>query len=145
MCSIIRSMEERDKKQVLEMMGEFYASPAVLSNGSREIFEADVNNCIGDCPFVEGYIFENENHIQGYAMIAQSCSTEFGKHCIWIEDLYIRDDFRGMGLGKQFFVFLSNQFHDCIFRLEVESDNLPALRLYEKCGFTQLPYMEMKK
>lgn len=145
MCSIIRSMEERDKKQVLEMMGEFYASPAVLSNGSREIFETDVNNCIGDCPFVEGYIFENENHIQGYAMIAKSYSTEFGKPCIWIEDLYIKSRYRGQGIGSRFLRFLEEHYPNCVFRLEVEAENERAVNVYQKCGFDVLPYMEMKK
>lgn len=141
----IRKMNPKDQDLVLEMMRNFYSSPAVFTDGSEEIFLRDIENCTGSNPFVEGYILETEGIAAGYAMVAKSYSTEFGKPCIWIEDLYIRDDFRGMGLGKQFFVFLSNQFHDCIFRLEVESDNLPALRLYEKCGFTQLPYMEMKK
>lgn len=141
----IRKMAPKDQDRVLEMMRNFYSSPAVFTNGSEEIFLRDIENCVGGNPYVEGYMLEADGKIGGYAMIAKSYSTEFGKPCIWIEDLYIREVFRGMGLGKQFFVFLSNQFHDCIFRLEVESDNLPALRLYEKCGFTELPYMEMKK
>ena len=40
MQSTIRGMEEKDRSRVLEMMRVFYASPAVLSNGSQEIFEA---------------------------------------------------------------------------------------------------------
>ena len=38
MNSIIREMTIEDKASVLEMMRVFYASPAVLSNGSEEIF-----------------------------------------------------------------------------------------------------------
>ena len=52
---------------------------------------------------------------------------------------------QGKGLGKQFFDFIDRQYTDCIFRLEVEKENLPAVRLYTKCGFTELPYIEMKK
>ena len=59
MQGIIRSMEEKDRGQVLEMMRVFYASPAVLTNGSQEIFEADINACLSDNPYLEGYIFEN--------------------------------------------------------------------------------------
>ena len=71
----IRNMEKYDKSQVIEMMRVFYASPAVLSNGSEEIFEADVDNCVGDSPYLEGYIFESEGTIQGYGMVAKSFST----------------------------------------------------------------------
>jgi ribosomal protein S18 acetylase RimI-like enzyme len=41
--------------------------------------------------------------------------------------------------------FITNKYPDCIFRLEVEEENERAVKLYEKFGFTVLPYMEMKK
>ena len=145
MPNIIRSMEEKDRSQVLEMMRVFYSSPAVLSNGSREIFEADVDHCIGDCPFVEGFIFEKEGNIQGYAMIAKSYSTEFGKPCIWIEDLYIKNQYRGLGIGSRFLRYVEEKYPNHVFRLEVEAENERAVNVYQKCGFRVLPYMEMKK
>ena len=43
---MIRLMKEQDKNEVIEMMTVFYASEAVSTNGSREIFESDFNNCI---------------------------------------------------------------------------------------------------
>lgn len=141
----IRPMVAADKSWVMEMMGVFYASPAVLSNGSAEIFSSDIDACVGDNPYAEGYIIENENDIQGYAMIAKSFSTEFGKKCIWIEDLYLKEAYRGMGIGKQFFDFITSKYAGCIFRLEAEAENTRAIRLYEKCGFEVLPYIEMKK
>lgn len=145
MGSEIRLMTAEDRRDLLEMMRVFYSSPAILSNGSEEIFEADFNNCIGDSPYLEGYIIEEAENIQGYAMVAKSFSTEFGKSCIWIEDLYLKDEFRGLGIGKMFFDFITEKYRDCIFRLEVEKENERAVKLYEKCGFTELPYMEMKK
>ena len=36
---MIRLMKEQDKNEVIEMMTVFYASEAVSTNGSREIFE----------------------------------------------------------------------------------------------------------
>ena len=126
-------------------MRVFYSSPAVFSNGSDEIFSNDIENCISGSPYVEGYVIEDSNNIQGYMMIAKSYSTEFGKPCIWIEDIYIKDEFRGLGLGTAFIEFITDKYTDCIFRLEVEEENERAVGLYEKCGFTVLPYMEMKK
>ena len=141
---MIRPMVAADRESVLEMMRVFYASPAVFTNGSEEIFAADIEACISGSPYLEGYILE-AGEIQGYAMIAKSFSTEFGKPCIWIEDIYIRDAFRGQGLGKAFFEFITSRYTDCIFRLEVEEENASALALYKKCGFAELPYMEMKR
>lgn len=145
MGSTIRSMTEADKTAVLEMMRVFYASPAVLSNGSEEIFLADIENCVNDNPYLEGYIMEDADQIQGYGMVAKSFSTEFGKPCIWIEDLYIKDAFRGQGIGKVFLDHIAQQYPKCLLRLEVEEDNERALKLYRKCGFAVLPYTEMKK
>ena len=145
MGSFIRTMTEADKDAVLEMMRVFYASPAVLSNGSEEIFLADIENCVNDNPYLEGYIIEDGGRLQGYGMVAKSFSTEFGKSCIWIEDLYIKDAFRGQGIGKVFLGFVADKYPDCLLRLEVEEENARALRLYQKCGFEILPYTEMKK
>ena len=141
----IRKMTAEDAATVLEMMRVFYASPAVLSNGSEEIFRADVENCVNDCPYLEGYIFAEADVIQGYGMVAKSFSTEFGKPCIWIEDLYMQPQARGQGIGSAFFAYLSSKYPDCVFRLEAEAENEGAVRLYERCGFSVLPYLELKK
>ena len=145
MKSIVRTMTESDKEAVIEMMRVFYASPAVISDGSEEIFLSDVENCINSNPYLEGYIIEDSSEIQGYVMIAKSFSTEFGKPCIWIEDLYIKEKHRGAGIGNMVMNFITQKYTDCIFRLEVEKENERAVKLYEKCGFEFLPYMEMKK
>ena len=145
MSSIIRPMEEKDREQVIEMMRVFYASPAVLSNGSEEIFNTDFNNCVGESPYIEGYVFCEAENIQGYAMLAKSFSTEFGKSCIWVEDLYIKSKYRGLGIGSQFLNYIQEKYPNSIFRLEVEEENEKAINVYKKCGYEILPYMEMKK
>ncbi|MBQ7919629.1 MAG: GNAT family N-acetyltransferase [Lachnospiraceae bacterium] len=145
MNTTIRPMNESDRESVLEMMRIFYASPAVLSNGSEEIFQSDVENCVNNCPFLEGYVFEADDKILGYAMLAKSFSTEFGKPCIWIEDLYIKEDYRGLGIGSQFFACIEEKYKNVIFRLEAEEENGRAVRVYKKCGYEVLPYLEMKK
>ena len=99
MQSTIRKMTEADRGEVLAMMRVFYASPAVSTDGSEEIFRADIDACVGDSPYLEGFVFESSGIIQGYAMIAKSFSTEFGKPCIWIEDLYLKPEHRMFGIG----------------------------------------------
>lgn len=145
MATTIRNMKIKDKACVIEMMRVFYASPAVLSNGSEEIFESDVENCVNESPYLEGYIFEDSGEVQGYAMVAKSFSTEFGKPCMWIEDLYIKNEYRGLGIGSDFLRYITNKYQDSILRLEVEEENERAVRVYKKCGFEVLPYMEMMK
>lgn len=145
MENIIRAMQIGDKNEIIEMMRVFYASPAVLSNGSQEIFEADFDACVSDSPYLEGYVFENGGEIVGYAMIAKSFSTEFGKRCIWIEDIYLKEGSRGLGIGSLFLDLIEKKYPDAILRLEAEEENERALHVYKKCGFEILPYLELKK
>ena len=145
MSIVIRPMEERDRDAVMEMMRVFYSSPAVLTNGSEQIFKADIDNCVNDSPYLEGYIIEREGEILGYSMVAKSFSTECGMPCIWIEDIYIKEEFRGLGLGSGFFKFIEEKYPSHLMRLEVESDNERAMRVYRKNGLEIMPYTEMKK
>lgn len=130
---------------VIGMMRVFYASPAVSTNGSEEIFRCNVEQCLTDNPYLEGYVFTDEEKAAGYAMIAKSFSTEFGRQCIWIEDLYLEPQYRGTGIGTRFLSFIKQKYADSIFRLEVEEENRRAVHVYRKNGFEVLPYMEMKK
>lgn len=141
----IRNMTAVHEEAVLEMMRVFYASPAVLSNGSEEIFRNDVAACVGGSPYLEGYVFAEGEQLLGYAMVAKSFSTEFGKPCKWIEDLYILPDFRGQGIGTAFFAFLEEKYPESLLRLEVEDENERAVAVYTKNGFEVLPYTQMKK
>lgn len=145
MQDLIRSMQERDREAVAEMMRVFYASDAVWSNGSDEIFAADVDACLSDSPYLEGYVFEGDGVLQGYAMVAKSFSTEFGKPCMWLEDIYVAPEFRDRGIGSAFMSYVQEKYPNAIFRLEVEPENERAVHVYEKCGFSVIPYMEMKK
>ncbi len=145
MNDVIRKITAEDREAVVALMREFYATPYVSTDGSDEIFYADVDACITGSPYVEGYVFEVDGEVQGYAMLAKSYSTEFGKPCIWIEDLYLRDACRGKGLGSRFIEQVSRTYPGALLRLEVEAENEYAIGVYKKAGFDFLPYMEMKK
>ena len=76
-------------------------------------------------------------------MAAKSFSTEFGKSCIWIEDLYMKPESRGFGIGSHFFRYIKEKYPDAVLRLEVEPENERAIHVYKKAGYEVLPYMEM--
>ena len=139
----IKKMVPAHGEAVLDMMRVFYASPAVLSNGSEEIFRADVENCVNDSPYLEGYVFEENGRLLGYSMLAKSFSTEFGKPCIWIEDLYLTEGNRGKGLGTAFLQFVVQRYPNAVIRLEAEEENENAIAVYRKNGFEEIPYMEL--
>lgn len=146
--SIIRKMQRQDTEEVISMMRAFYNSPAVLHKAEDGVLRKDIADCVSDeMPFIEGYVFEEQDKIVGYAMLAKSYSTEYGGVCIWIEDLYMKPDWRGHGIGSKFFAFLEETYcDDCVrFRLEAEAGNTRAIEVYKKTGYEILPYVELTK
>lgn len=142
----LRSMRKSDRAEVREMMREFYSSGATLTRGSDEIFNKDISECLSERPFLEGYVFsfkDSDSSLWGYAMLAHSFSTEFGRQCIWIEDLYLREEARGLGLASQFFKYMEEKYPDALFRLEAEYENGHAMEIYKNKGFREFPYVEM--
>lgn len=142
---IIRKMIKEDKEIIFNMMKVFYNSDAVLTNGSDEIYNNDIDTCISDSPYLEGFVFILNNEIIGYSMIAKSFSTEFGLPCIWLEDLYIKEKYRHLGYGSQFFKYIDDNFKNVIIRLEVEEYNLKAIECYKKKNYNFMDYKEMYK
>ncbi len=141
----IREIRPEDKGEIIEMMRVFYSSDAVFTNGSDEIFSSDIDACLGDSPYLEGYVFDEDGEILGYSMLAKSFSTEFGRPCIWIEDLYLKEKCRGYGYGSRLMEFVKEKYKSAVIRLEVEEENERAVHVYKKAGFENLPYLEMIK
>ena len=140
----MRKMTAADKPHVLEMMKKFYSSDAVMTNGSEEIFANDIEECLSDSPYLEGFVFtDGEGTVRGYAMIAHSYSTEFGRRCISIEDIYLEEELRGSGIASEFFDYLRIRYPDYVNRLEVETENERAIAAYRRNGFEEIPYREM--
>ena len=61
----IRDLEVRDREEVFKMMRVFYDSEAVLYTAPDEILYKDIDDCLSDLPFIEGYV-ENQNAISVY-------------------------------------------------------------------------------
>ena len=139
----IREMKREDSAIVVDMMRKFYTSPAVITDGSEKIFVANVENCLSGSTCAAGFVFVDGDKIIGYGITARSYSTEFGGECIWIEDIYIAEEYRGRGVGSKFIRYVQERHPDKILRLEAEADNDKALAFYKRLGFKELPYLEL--
>ena len=80
-------------------------------------------------------------------MVAKSYTTEYGGLLIFIEDLYIKEDVRGLGIGSSFFRFIEEKYKGKAvrYKLEVEEENENAISVYEKRGYKNLGYFTMSK
>ncbi len=143
---IIRNMEQKDFDDVLGMMRVFYDSPAVIHTASDEVLKRDILACIGEQPLVEGFVFEEHDKLCGYAMTSFSYTTEYGGVCVWLEDLYVMPEYRGMGISSAFFRFMEEHYKEAVrFKLEVETENETAIAAYKRNGYNISPYFEMTK
>ena len=144
----MRRIQAEDKEEMMKMMRDFYDSDALIIHTPTPALERNFEACVNRSPYLEGFIFEMQDHkIGGYGMIAKSYSTEAGGECIWIEDLYLKEEYRGKGNGSLFFSFIQDLYgHKAArLRLEVEPDNKKAIEAYKKNGYTELGYMQMIK
>lgn len=139
----IRELCNKDRADVLSMMKVFYASDAVSSNGSDEIFNNDIDACLSDNPFLRGYVMEANGESVGYCLMAYSYSTEFGRPCVWLEDIYVKPEYHNMGIGGRVMDYFIEMNPNAILRLEVNKKNEGAIHVYEKRGFNKLSYLEM--
>ena len=143
----IRKMRPVDAEGVFAMMEVFYASDALLIHPNQEVLRRTLEDCLADGPYLEGFVFEEEGILSGYAMVAKSYSTEAGGKCIWIEDLYLAPAYRGKGAGTAFLTFIAQRYtgQAVRLRLEAEPENDRAMRTYRSAGFEILGYTQLVK
>ena len=144
---MIRKMTENDKELYITMAEEFYNSDAVIHPIPRDHFEKTANEALRSDEYAEIYLLEYEGETAGYGLTARTFSQEAGGQVLWIEELYIRKEFRSKGLGRKFFSSLEDKNRGEIvrLRLEVEADNTRAISLYERLGYEVLDYVQMVK
>lgn len=142
---MIRKIKENDRFAYLAMAGDFYASAAVCRSVPESHFIDTFSELMRSDRYAAGYIFEYENHTAGYALLAKTFSQEAGGMVVWIDELYVVPEYRGRGLGHEFFSYLKSNLPDGVkrVRLEVEDDNRKAISLYRRFGFENLPYSQM--
>lgn len=143
---LIRNFETNDRQTILEMVDLFYNSPGVLHSIPVQNF-ADVfeEMCNGGSQRIRGLVVEIKGQIAGYSQLSFSYSTEAGGPVVLIEEVYIKPDFQGKGIGSALFQFIEREYHNkaARLRLEVAPDNKRASALYERLGFSVLPYHQM--
>ncbi|MBM3689256.1 MAG: GNAT family N-acetyltransferase [Actinobacteria bacterium] len=95
----IRSAQPYDVPEILAMireLAEYEREPnAVVA--TEELLHAAL---FGASPAVFGLIAEEDGAAVGFALWFRNFSTWLGRHGVYLEDLYVRPEFRGHGHGK---------------------------------------------
>ncbi|MBW8753641.1 MAG: GNAT family N-acetyltransferase [Sphingomonadales bacterium] len=120
-AALIRELAEYER-----LSHEVRFDPAELA---RHLFGAH--------PMAEVVIAEVDGAPQGFALFFHNFSTFEGKPALYLEDLFVRPEARGGGLGKALLIHLAGlavergcaRFEWCVLDW-----NAPAISFYEKLG-----------
>lgn len=142
---MLRRFKKEDKNEYFELATLFYNSDAVLHPVPYSHLENTFNELITGSPFVDGCKIIHNGVTAGFALFAITYSQEAGGKVLWLEELYIKEEFRSLGIGKQFFDELFTRLPADFkrIRLEVEDENEGAIRFYKRLGFDWLNYKQM--
>ena len=91
----------------------------------------------GERPAADVLIAEADGEPAGFALFFHSFSTFLGKRGLYLEDLFVRPAFRGLGLGKHLMAALARIAvqRDCgRFEWSVLDWNEPAIGFYRRIG-----------
>lgn len=118
---LIRGLAEYER-----LAGEVVADEATLAA-----------HLFGARPAAEVVIAEHEGAPAGFALFFHSFSTFVGRPGLYLEDLFVRPELRGRGIGETLLAFLARLAVErgCgRFEWAVLDWNQPAIRFYERLG-----------
>ena len=140
---MIREITPDDRDEYIKMAEDFYGSDAVSHQIPKENFEKAFEAAINNNPFIRLYIIEFNGVKAGYAAIAVTFTTEGGGNTLWLDELYIKSEYRGKGLGRKLIAFLKEDKNVKRIRLEITPENIRAKKLYLSEGFVPCEYSQL--
>ncbi len=130
--------ELKHQNLVLELMHEFYLSEHLVFY--RHFAHRALLRLIEDRSLGLIYLINMNNETAGYCVVTYGYSLEFHGRFALIDEFYIREAFRGLGIGAAALQFVEDQCRQLrisAIRLEVDRSNAGARRLYERFGFAR--------
>ncbi len=123
-------------QSLLELMQEFYACEHLPFDEAvaRKSLEEILNNK----SFGYIYLIVPDDMIVGYIVLTFGFSLEFHGRDALVDELYIREPYRGKGMGTKALEFVQEvcrQEGIHALHLEVDRGNIRAQELYRKSGF----------
>jgi len=132
----LRHAEEEDVPVILGLIKEL----AVYEKLLYEVIATEEtlkNNLFGNKRYAETVLGYYRDQPVGFALFFHNFSTFVGKPGLYLEDLYVKPEYRGKGFGKILLVYLAKIAveRDCgRYEWAVLDWNEPALKFYQSLG-----------
>lgn len=132
----IRAAITEDSEQILKFVKALASYEKAEHEVTAEV--KDIQESIfGDFSTVKGLICTLDKQPIGFAIYFYNYSTWQGKKGLYLEDLYITPEYRGVGAGKELLKYLAKQAvkEECgRFEWSVLDWNEPAMKFYQSIG-----------
>lgn len=156
---MIRRLQKTDREQLIELLWEFdrYNEDNLLSaelkpfheyKNTNAVFERDADEYISKEEFIV-FVAEVDGKLVGYstAKLSKKPDRVLDKEA-YIEDWFVREDYRGQGLGEELFKSLIDEIkkRGCThIKLDAFVSNKKAIDIYHKSGFIDETIVMYKK
>jgi ribosomal protein S18 acetylase RimI-like enzyme len=129
---------ESDADALLEFMQEYYAFDG--HGFDREKARVALTALLRDSKLGLAWLILDGDAAVGYIVLCIGYSLEWLGRDAFVDEFYLREEYRGRGWGRQTMSFLEEAARAAGIRtlhLEVVQENTSALHLYRKLGFTE--------
>jgi ribosomal protein S18 acetylase RimI-like enzyme len=132
----LREATVADEDVLLGLMREFYTFERLAFDEAR--LRTALRTLFADPMLGRAWIITRGGEVAGYAVVTVCFSLEFAGRFALIDELYVREAFRGRGLGTRALELAANACRGldvAAVRLEVDVWNERAMELYRRMGF----------
>ena len=126
-----------DVEALIVMMRDLYAHDG-LAPLDEGVARRALLGVIGDDTLGRVFLILLANEVAGYAVLTFGYSLEFHGRDAFVDEIYLRAEYRGLGIGKRALEFLTGVCAEngvSALHLEVERSNTQAQAVYRNFGF----------
>ena len=146
MAVSFRPATTADEPALLELMREFYRHAAMAWDAPAA--RAALHDLLADAGKGRAMLIEVDGALAGYLAVCFGYSLEFLGRDAFVDELYLREAFRGRGLGARALEIAADLCRESGVRalhLEVERGNTRAQEIYRKAGFADREHYLMTR
>jgi GNAT superfamily N-acetyltransferase len=126
-----------DIPEILKMMADLNSMYGGSFNKAQN--RQNLVNFLNNSELGRLWIIFAEGEAAGYAVLAFGFSFEYGGRDAFIDELYLKEKFRGKGFGSRIMSLIETEAKGLgvkTLHLEVDEENEHGKRLYSKSGFS---------